>query len=294
MAYKLAQAILGEDTPPEWAEIAAIGTVADLMPLLGENREIVRNGLASMRNSRFAGIRALLAVSGVNMSTVSAVNIAFGMAPRINASGRLDHAGRAVSLLITENADEAEQLAEELDLLNKERQLVVDRIVMEATEKLEKLIQGGEIPDVIVLAEQGWNVGVVGIVASKLLERYYRPVIILDIHPETGMCKGSARSIPGFDIYAALSSCSSLMDHFGGHPSAAGMSLHRDGLEAFAAALNEYASKVLTPEHLVPVTCADAEVSIADLSLRTAIELERLAPLECLIHCRSLSFTVLL
>lgn len=278
VAYKLAQAMLGEETPGEWAEIAAIGTVADLMPLLGENREIVRNGLVSMRNSRFPGIRALLGVSGVTMSTVSAVNIAFGMAPRINASGRLDHAGRAVALLTTEHTDEAEQLAGELDLLNKERQLVVERIVVEATAKLEQMTQGGEIPDIIVLAEQGWNVGVVGIVASKLLERYYRPVIILDIHPETGMCKGSARSIPGLDIYAALSSCSNLMDHFGGHPAAAGMSLHRDGLEAFAAALNEYAATVLTPEHFVPVASADAEVSISDLSLQTALELERLAP----------------
>ncbi|WHY18362.1 single-stranded-DNA-specific exonuclease RecJ [Paenibacillus sp. G2S3] len=278
VAYKLAQAMLGEQTPEEWAEIAAIGTVADLMPLLGENREIVRNGLVSMRNSRFPGIRALLGVSGVTMSTVSAVNIAFGMAPRINASGRLDHAGRAVALLTTEHADEAEQLAGELDLLNKERQLVVERIVVEATAKLEQMTQGGEIPDIIVLAGEGWNVGVVGIVASKLLERYYRPVIILDIHPETGMCKGSARSIPGLDIYAALSSCSNLMDHFGGHPAAAGMSLHQDGLEAFAAALNEYAATVLTPEHFIPVTSADAEVSISDLSLQTALELERLAP----------------
>lgn len=278
VAYKLAQAMLGEDTPEEWSEIAAIGTVADLMPLLGENRVIVRSGLSSMRNSKFLGIRALLAVSGVTMSTVSSVNIAFGMAPRINASGRLDHAGRAVALLTTEQAEEAEQLAGELDLLNKERQLVVERIVEEAMAKLEQEIQGGKVPDIIVLANQGWNVGVVGIVASKLLERYYRPVIILDIHPETGVCKGSARSIPGLDIYAALSSCAHLMDHFGGHPAAAGMSLHQDQLEAFTKALNEYASGVLTPEHLVPVTSADAEVSISDLSLQAAIELERLAP----------------
>ncbi|QSF44002.1 single-stranded-DNA-specific exonuclease RecJ [Paenibacillus tianjinensis] len=278
VAYKLAEALLDGKVPEEWSEIAAIGTVADLMPLLGENRSLVRRGLSSMRNSPFPGIRALLEVSGITMSTVGAVNIAFGMAPRINASGRLDHAGRAVSLLTTAHPGEAEQLAGELDLLNKERQLVVERIVAEATEKLSKQIGDGEPPDIIVLAEQGWNVGVVGIVASKLLERYYRPVIILDIHPETGMCKGSARSIPGLDIYAALSSCSGLMDHFGGHPAAAGMSLHRDNLNAFAAALNEYAAAVLTPEHLVPVTAADGETEIADLTLQAALELERLAP----------------
>ncbi|KWX77002.1 single-stranded DNA exonuclease [Paenibacillus riograndensis] len=278
VAYKLAQALLGDKVPVEWHEIAAIGTVADLMPLLDENRSIVRKGLSSMQNSPFPGIRALLGVSGITMETVSAVNIAFGMAPRINASGRLDHAGRAVTLLTTENPDEAEELAGELDLLNKERQLVVERIVTEAAAMLELQIQQDKLPDIIVLAQQGWNVGVVGIVASKLLERYYRPVIILDIHPETGMCKGSARSIPGLDIYEALSSCADLMDHFGGHPAAAGMSLHQDRLEEFAAALNDYAAKVLTPEHFLPVTEADEEAAIADLSLQAALELDKLAP----------------
>ncbi|WP_238653420.1 single-stranded-DNA-specific exonuclease RecJ [Paenibacillus piscarius] len=278
VAYKLAEALLGSSVPEEWCEIAAIGTVADLMPLVGENRSLVRRGLSSMRHSRFPGVRALLAVSGITMNTVSAINIAFGMAPRINASGRLDHAGRAVTLLTTDTAEEAEQLAAELDLLNKERQLVVERIVQEATAKLEERISRSGLPDIIVLADQGWNVGVVGIVASKLLERYYRPVIILDIHPDTGMCKGSARSIPGLDIYAALSSCAELMDHFGGHPAAAGMSLPHERLEAFDEALNAYAADVLTPEDFVAVTAADGEVSIADLTLQAALELERLAP----------------
>lgn len=278
VAYKLAEAMLGSEVPEEWSEIAAIGTIADLMPLLGENRRLVRNGLLSMRQSPFPGIRALLAVSGITMETVSAVNIAFGMAPRINASGRLDHAGRAVALLTTANTDEAEQLAGELDMLNKERQLVVERIVSEAADQLTQRTGEGPLPDIIVLANPGWNVGVVGIVASKLLERHYRPVIILDIHPETGMCKGSARSIPGLDIYAALSSCAGLMDHYGGHPAAAGMSLHRDHLESFSAALNEYAASVLTPEHFVPVTAADGEMQISDLTLQAALELDRLSP----------------
>jgi len=278
VAYKLAQALLGEAIPAEWTEIVAIGTIADLMPLLGENRTLVRSGLASMRQSRFPGIRALLEVSGITMNTVSAVNIAFGMAPRINASGRLDHAGRAVALLTTDGSDEAGKLAGELDVLNKERQLVVERIAVEAVSRLEQKTGGGMIPPVITLAGEGWNVGVVGIVASKLLERYFRPVIILDINPETGMCKGSARSIPGLDMYAALSSCSHLLDHFGGHPAAAGMSLHRDDLDAFAAAMEDYASSVLTPEHFVPLMAADAEVMLSDLTLQAAAELEKLAP----------------
>lgn len=278
VAYKLAQALLGTDVPEEWTEIVAIGTIADLMPLLGENRALVRRGLASMRRTRYPGIRALLEVSAVPVERVGAINVAFALAPRINASGRLDHAGRAVSLLTTEDADDAEQLASELDMLNKERQMVVERIVTEAAAALEEKLNGGPLPHVIVLAGEGWNVGVVGIVASKLLERYYRPVIILDIHPETGNCKGSARSIPGLDIYSALSSCSELMDHYGGHPAAAGMSLHRDRLEEFAAALESYASGVLREEHLVPVTQTDGEYKLADLSLQAAEELELLAP----------------
>ncbi|QWU15057.1 single-stranded-DNA-specific exonuclease RecJ [Paenibacillus sophorae] len=278
VAYKLAQALLDGKVPEEWLEIAAIGTIADLMPLLDENRAIVRRGLKSMRRSKYAGIRALLEVSAVSVENVDAVNVAFAVAPRINASGRLDHAGRAVSLLTTDDPVEAERLAGELDLLNKERQMVVERIVAEAISRLEERIKDGRLPGIIVLAGEGWNVGVVGIVASKLLERYYRPVIILDIHPETGCCKGSARSIPGLDIYEALSSCSELMDHFGGHPAAAGMSLHLDNLEAFTSALEEFALGVLTDEHLVPVTEADGEYALADLSLKAAEELELLAP----------------
>ena len=278
VAYKLAQALLGEDIPSNWCEIVAIGTIADLMPLLGENRAMVRSGLASMRESQFPGIRALLEISSVTMATVNAVNIAFGMAPRINASGRLDHAGRAVTLLTTDRMEEAQQLAGELDMINKERQLVVDRIVGEAITKLEQQIGNGEVPTVIILANEGWNVGVVGIVASKLLDRYFRPVIILDIHPETGMCKGSARSIPGLDIYAALSSCSDHMDHFGGHPAAAGMSLHKDSLESFIAGMVDYADRVLSPEHFIPVMKADTEVDLSVLTLQGAVEMDRLAP----------------
>lgn len=278
VAFKLAEALLDGEVPEAWTEIAAIGTVADLMPLRGENRELVRRGLASMRRSAFPGVKALLNAGAVKMETVSAVNIAFAVAPRINASGRMDHAGRAVTLLTTASASEAEALAEELDLLNRERQMLVERIVLEAEAQLELKRAGGGLPGVIVLAAENWNVGVVGIVASKLLERHYRPVIILDIHPETGMCKGSARSIPGLDIYSALCSCSGLMDHFGGHPAAAGMSLHRERLPEFEAALQQYADGVLTPELLVPVTAADAECGLADLTLDAATELELLAP----------------
>ncbi|MDN4088808.1 single-stranded-DNA-specific exonuclease RecJ [Paenibacillus polymyxa] len=277
VALKLAQALLSE-VPEEWFEIAAIGTVADLMPLHGENRTIVRRGIQSMRNTAFPGIRALLHVAGVEISTVTSVNIAFALAPRINASGRLDHAGRAVSLLTTEKEEEADQLAHALDLLNRERQQVVEHIVEQAEQQLASKLNEGKLPSVIVLAGEGWNVGVVGIVASKLLDRYYRPTIILGIDAETGMCKGSARSIPALDIYSALTDCHELMEHFGGHPSAAGMTLSRDNLELFEERLNCYAGSILTPEDFIPIAEADMVCRLDEVSLQVVEELELLQP----------------
>ncbi|UNK19878.1 single-stranded-DNA-specific exonuclease RecJ [Paenibacillus sp. N3/727] len=277
VAYKLAQALVGAP-PQEWLEIVAIGTIADLMPLEGENRILVKNGLLSMRRTRYAGIRALLEVGGVNVDQVTAVNVAFAMAPRINASGRLDHAGRAVTLLTTVHQDEAERLAWELDALNKNRQQVVEQIVQESMDMIQRRWGYDQLPPVIVLAGEGWNVGVVGIVASKILERFYRPVVILGIDPDTGNCKGSARSIPGFDIYEALSSCKDVMHHFGGHPAAAGMSLHMDRLAEFEEGLCSFADVVLREEHFIPVYHADLECSIADVPLKVIDELEMLGP----------------
>lgn len=277
VAYKLAQALVG--TPPqEWLEIVAIGTIADLMPLEDENRILVKNGLMSMRRTRYAGIRALLEVGGVHVDQVTAVNVAFAMAPRINASGRLDHAGRAVTLLTTDHQEEAERLAWELDALNKSRQQVVEQIVLESMDMIQRRWGYDQLPPVIVLAGEGWNVGVVGIVASKILERFYRPVVILGIDPETGNCKGSARSIPGFDIYEALSSCKDVMHHFGGHPAAAGMSLHMDRLSEFEESLCSFADSVLQDEHFIPVYHADMECCIADVPLKVIDELEMLGP----------------
>ncbi|AOZ91878.1 single-stranded-DNA-specific exonuclease RecJ [Paenibacillus crassostreae] len=277
VAYKLCQALLGEP-PIEWTELVAIGTVADLMPLTGENRILVQSGITCMRKSSFEGIKALIEVCGIDHKTLTSTNIGFSMAPRINASGRLDHAGRAVSLLTSSDPSAALGLAHELDDLNKQRQVVVEDIVQEALGQLEKKIQSGGVPSVIVLTGKGWNVGVVGIVASKILERYYRPVIILGIDEETGNCKGSARSIPGFDMYVALSSCKHLMDHYGGHAAAAGMSLHIGQLAEFEQALNQYAQSIITPEDLIPVTIADGEWKLADLPITVIEEMESLQP----------------
>lgn len=278
VAYKLAQALLGTDIPEEWTELVALGTIADLMPLTGENRVLVKSGLARMSSSSFAGITALLGVSGWSKGEVDSTRVGFGLAPRINASGRMSHASQAVALLTADHLEEAEELAHELDILNKERQLVVDRIVQEAKEQLDAKISNGQLPNVIVVAGEGWNVGVVGIVASRLLDQYYRPTIVLGINPDTGECKGSARSIPGLDIYEALTSCSDILDHFGGHPSAAGMSLDRSHLDAFESRLEQFAVDRLTSEHFIPVMEPDLECGLEMVTLPVIRQLEGLAP----------------
>ncbi|MGG6313591.1 single-stranded-DNA-specific exonuclease RecJ [Paenibacillus macerans] len=278
VAFKLVQALLGEETPEAWTELVALGTIADLMPLTGENRVIVKAGLRSMARSAFPGMAALLGTAGWSKGEVTSTSVAFGLAPRINASGRMSHANRAVALLTAESMEEAEPIAEELDVLNKERQMLVDGMVAQALLQLEGQTETDGVPDVIVVAGEGWNAGVVGIVASKLLERYYRPTIVLGINPETGECKGSARSIPGFDIYEALTSCADLLDHFGGHPSAAGMSLDRGGLDDFGRRLNEFAAGRLKPEHFVPVMQTDLACSLKDITLQAIEQLGSLAP----------------
>lgn len=275
VAFKLAHALLG--TPPlEWLELAAIGTVADLMPLADENRVIVKLGLERLRNTSNMGLRALFGVAGIDRATISETHVGFSIAPRINASGRMNHANLAVRLLTTENEQEAELLAYELDTLNKERQRIVEEIVKEALAQVEerRLDQRG----VIVVSGTGWNVGVVGIVASKLLERFYRPTIVLAADPASGTAKGSARSIAGFDIYRALSANSQLLEHYGGHQAAAGLTLALEHIPLLEEQLDHLAAEWLKPDDLIPVLKADAACSLTDTTLDCIDQMGKLAP----------------
>ncbi|CAM4131872.1 single-stranded-DNA-specific exonuclease RecJ [Paenibacillus alkaliterrae] len=282
VAFKLAHALL--DRPPlEWTDIASLGTIADLMPLTDENRIMVRYGLERLQNDARIGFRALSEAGGMELEAITATGVAFGMAPRINAAGRLDHAKRAVELLTAENYDNAILAAIGLDSLNKERQRVVESIVKEAEQlwrvKCEAAeAAGAEAPPVIVLAAESWNVGVIGIVASKLLEHNYKPVIILGIDEQSGMCKGSARSIDGFDIHAALTACNELLEHYGGHQAAAGMSLHRDHLQNFERRLGELAIEWLSGDDWIPKTAVDLLCSVDEATLETISELSLLEP----------------
>lgn len=275
VAFKLAHALLDEP-PLEWLEIAAIGTVADLMPLVNENRLIVKLGLEQMRSTQNPGIKALLGVAGVDRAELNESHIGFSLAPRINASGRMSHANMALRLLTTDSQQEAEQLAYELDALNKDRQKLVEDILQEALLQIaERSLTDKKT---IVVAGTGWNVGVVGIVASKLLERYYRPVVVLAVDPETDTAKGSARAIAGFDIYRALTACSDLMLHYGGHQAAAGLTVQAGDVETLQERLDGLASEWLAEEDFIPVIRADIACSLSDTTLDCIEQMGRLAP----------------
>ncbi|WP_165279860.1 single-stranded-DNA-specific exonuclease RecJ [Paenibacillus protaetiae] len=282
VAFKLAHALLGS-APLQWADIVCLGTIADLMPLTDENRILVREGLALLQTMEKPGFRALAEVSGIEQGQVTATSVGFGIAPRINAAGRLDHARRAVELLISPSYDEAILTASALDLLNKERQRLVEGIVKEAEEQWASKAahaeaEGVPVPSVIVLAGEGWNVGIIGIVASKLLERHYKPTIIFGIDPDTGMAKGSARSIDGFDLHAALTECEALLDHYGGHQAAAGMSLHRDNLPALEQQMSGLADRWLTADDWIPKTSIDLICGVEEATLQTISQLSQLEP----------------
>jgi single-stranded-DNA-specific exonuclease len=275
VALKLAHALLGR-LPEELLEIAAIGTVADLMPLTGENRIIVKLGLERMRATGYPGIQALLDVAGIDRKEVTAAHVGFAIGPRINASGRLDAADAAVRLLTATDVEEAQRLAGELDALNKERQSIVEEMTKEALQMATEQREQGRCA--IVLAKEGWNVGVIGIVASRVTETFYRPTVVFGIDAATGMAKGSARSIAGFDLYQALTHCSEWLDHYGGHQGAAGMTLHREQLAPFAAKLDELARTWLKPEDFVPVAKAELACALGEVTVPLIEQLNKLAP----------------
>ncbi len=279
VVFKLAHAMLGRPVL-EYADLAAIGTIADLMPLTGENRVIARLGLEQMQRRPVAGIRALAKVCGVKPEDLTSGRIGFSLAPRLNAGGRLEHADTAVKLLSASDDGEAELLANELDRLNGERQALVEQTVIEADARWQNLCaaEGGKRRNVIVLAQEGWNAGIAGLVASKLVERYYRPVIILAIHSETGMCKGSARSIDGFDLYEALTECKDLMEHYGGHQAAAGMTISREKVEELADRLHDLAEQWLSAEDWQPKRRIDLSIPLNEISLKAVDQLARLEP----------------
>lgn len=276
VAFKVAHALLGR-VPEHLLEIAVIGTVADLVSLHGENRLLVQRGLKKMRTTQRIGLQALFKIANVSQHEITEESIGFSLAPRINAVGRLEDATPAVHLLLSEDPEEAKELAEEIDELNKLRKDIVKQITEEAIAEVENNYPP-EKNKVLVLAKEGWNPGVIGIVASKLVERFYRPAIVLSIDPEKQTAKGSARSIAGFDLFANLSDCKELLPHFGGHPMAAGMTLHMNDVAELRRRLNEQADAILTPEDFIPITTVDVICKVEDVTISAIEEMQKLAP----------------
>ncbi|QSB49957.1 single-stranded-DNA-specific exonuclease RecJ [Parageobacillus toebii] len=276
VAFKVAHALLG-DVPRHFLDVVAIGTIADLVSLTGENRLLVAQGLEQLRNTKRIGLRALCKQCGIEAKEINEQTVGFVIAPRMNAVGRLGEATPAVRLLMTEKEEEAQRLAKEMDDLNRERQQLVAKIAEEAAQIVNEQFPPSE-NKVLVIAKEGWNPGVIGIVASRLVEQFYRPTIVLSIDSEKGIAKGSARSIHGFDMFSSLSTCRDILPHFGGHPMAAGMTLSVDHIDELRQRLNALADDMLTADDFTPITPIDAVCSVSDLTLSVAEQLEKFAP----------------
>jgi single-stranded-DNA-specific exonuclease len=278
VVHKLAQALLGTDHPAvaRHLDLVALATIADVVPLVDENRTLASSGLRTLARTQKVGLRALMRAARVDPATVDAGQVAFRLAPRVNAAGRLCRPDVALELILSEDAAEAAALAEELEKLNRERQAVEERILREAVSLIESWPDGKRRRRGYVLWAEEWHEGVNGIVASRLVERFHRPVVM--IAGEGEEWKGSGRSIAAFDLHGALAACAGHLERFGGHRAAAGLSVRPDAVEAFAEAFAAHADTVLTEEDLRPVTVVDAVVPGAALTLELAQELERLAP----------------
>jgi single-stranded-DNA-specific exonuclease len=256
-------------------DLVALATVADLVPLVGENRVLVQYGLRQIARAPSSGVRALLRVAEVDAEGVNAGKLGFQLAPRINAAGRIGESADALRLLLTDDDELAQDLAHRLDALNRERRDEDSRTLDEALAELAASFDP-ERDFGVVLDGEGWHPGVIGIVASRVVERLHRPVVMLA--RDGAAARGSARSIPGFHLYEALAACSEHLERFGGHRQAAGMDIPTEAIPAFREAFNREARARLTPELLQPVLRPDIEVSLRDTDIQLAHWLAYLGP----------------
>jgi len=267
---------LGEKDPEQlrrYLDLVALGTVADVVPLINENRSLTRAGLAVINRKKRLGLRALAQVAGLADGPINSTDLAFRLAPRINAAGRLGDARIAFDLLLTNDANAAERLAQLLDQQNSKRQSLEQAVINAAEAKLESL---PELPEVIVVSGVNWPLGVVGLAASRLCEKYYRPCFVLA--EQNGTAKGSGRSISGFPLHEALRATSALLEKWGGHDMAAGVTLPTKNIEDFKRAMQQQALEKLSEEDKQVVLQIDAEVSLADITGRLIQEFKRFEP----------------
>ncbi len=285
VAFKLIQALLAE---AGWEEakrravlvsmlkIVAVATIADMVPLLGENRVFVRIGLEGLRRPASPGLKALLAAAGLpDKEEIGAGDVGFRVAPRINAAGRMDHAKDIVTLLTTRDEREAEDIARRLDELNSERRRAESEVVDAIEEQLDG--EGGDVP-FIVVAGEGWHPGVIGIAASRIVERYHRPTLVLSVDAQSGMAAGSARSIAAFHMLEGFESAAAIFERFGGHKQAAGCTVAADRVDTLRDALKKHAASVLSDEDLTPSIHLDGDLPFTEINDGAMKEIANLKP----------------
>jgi len=287
VAFKLAWAIAqklspGQRVKPEFREflmdalgLTALGTIADVVPLIGENRVLAKFGLEALSASRSPGVRALIDSARLDGYRLGSHHVSFRLAPRLNAAGRMAEASMCVELLTTDSTEKARQIAEKLDENNRHRQQIQQQVLDSVREKLEKEVDLDR-DMIVVLADENWHAGVLGIVASKLVDDYYRPTVLVAL--DGGIGKGSGRSIPQFNLFDALVECGGPLISYGGHSQAAGIKIKHDDIDAFRGALNAYASEKLDSQDLICTLDIDAEVEADELTVDLVTSIGRMAP----------------
>jgi len=274
VAYKLCQA-LSDSLLTEGLDLVSLGTIADSVPLTGENRIIAKEGLKQLSQTKREGLRALIENAGISGRKFTSTFVSFILGPRINASGRMDTAETSLNLLMSQTPEEAQKYAKVIEGHNRQRQRIENKILDEAQDLIDKEINFKE-HKIIVIAKEDWHQGVLGIVASKLADRFYRPAILISLDEK--LCKGSARSIKNFHLLQALLECKELLNSFGGHSSAAGLVITRDSIEDFKRNINELARQRLSIEDLLPSLDIDMELALSDLDEASVTAFDRLEP----------------
>jgi single-stranded-DNA-specific exonuclease len=253
----------------------ALGTVADVAPLMSENRIFVRHGLDVLNRTKRRGLKSLIEAAGIGAKKISTHSISFMLAPRLNASGRVDSAHASLDLLLSDDEVESKRLAGYLNEHNRSRQQLEGKVLEQAMDQIDREVNF-EDDFIIVLSRDDWHPGVLGIVASKIVDRYYRPAIVISLQDEFG--RGSARSVPNFHIYEALCQCESYLKEFGGHKYAAGLTIHRDNIDAFRKVLNGVARDFFKKETVAPVLEVDAQIPMAMANAELMEDIDRLSP----------------
>jgi len=277
VVYKLCQALTGNRLEED-LDLVSLGTIADSVPLTGENRVIAKEGLLRIARTQRLGLRTLMESSGILNKAMRPDSVSFILGPRINASGRMDTADVAFNLLSSVHEGEAKDLAREIEQFNRKRQKVEGAILEEAQDLIAREINFKE-HEIIVLAKEGWHLGVLGIVASKLVDQFNRPVILISMN-EAG-CRGSGRSIKNFHLFDGLASCRDLLDNFGGHQHAIGMVIPRKNIETFKDRINQYAKRSIMLEDLLPRIDVDMELPLEAITDTLIQELDGVAPFGC-------------